>query len=395
MLRRPRRRFGAIAVALPLAIVLAACGSSKKSSSTTAAGSTATTAAATATTGSAASGATTAASSSAGSSSATTAGKLNSATLTGSGSTFIAPFVTASIDGFKKAQSAVTITYGGGGSGKGRQDLTDNVVDFAGTDALPAAADISKYKGGALLYFPPVAAPITVSYNLSGVKNLQLSPDTIAKIFERQIKTWNDPAIAADNPGATLPSTAIVVAHRSDSSGTTNNFTTFLTMASPTVWTLKSGSTVEWPADTQAGSGNPGVAQIIKGTAGAIGYVDLSDAKASGLSFASVKNKAGKFVAPTLDGATAALSNTTLKDDLSYTPMWADGDASYPITSPTWLMAYKNQTSKDKGNAVKAFITWMLTDGQTLAPTIDYAPLPKAMIDKVMAQVNQLVIPSS
>ena len=167
---------------------------------------------------------------------------------------------------------------------------------------------MAKFKGGEFLYFPTVAAPITVSYNLDGVDELQLTPDTIAKIFQRQITTWNDPAIAADNPGAKLPATPIVVAHRSDGSGTTENFTKFLVAAAPTDVDARSpGSTVEWPADTQAGNGNAGVAPIVKGTAGAIGYVDLSDAKATGLQFAKVKNKAGKFVEPTLEGAAAAL----------------------------------------------------------------------------------------
>ncbi len=141
--------------------------------------------------------------------------------------------------------------------------------------------DLATFKGGTVLYFPTVAAPITVSYNLSGVSELQLSPDTLAKIFQAQITTWNDPAIAADNPGATLPSTPIVVVHRSDGSGTTSNFTKYLKAAAPSTWTLDAGDTVNWPTSTQAGNGNAGVAQIIKDTDGAIGYVDLSDAKAS------------------------------------------------------------------------------------------------------------------
>src|SRR5205807_6462422 len=125
------------------------------------------------------------------------------------------------------------------------------------------------------------------------------------KIFQRNIKKWDDPAIAALNPGAKLPSTDITVAHRSDGSGTTENFTKYLVAAAPNTWTLKSGSTVEWPADTQAGNGNQGVAQIVKTTTGAIGYVDLSDAKASALQFAKVKNKAGKAAAATVDASTA------------------------------------------------------------------------------------------
>src|ERR1019366_6265133 len=147
-------------------------------------------------------------------------------------------------------------------------------------------------------------------------------------IFERQIKTWDDPAIKALNPGATLPSKNITVAHRSDSSGTTQNFTAYLTAAAPTAWTLSSGSTVQWPADTQAGNGNAGVAQIIKQADGGIGYVDFSDAKALALTFADVKNKAGKFVTPSLAGTSAALDTVTVNADLSYNPLDADGDTS-------------------------------------------------------------------
>src|SRR6266700_167879 len=201
-----------------------------------------------------------------------------SATLNASGATFPQPYYESVIGAFKQKNSNVTINYAGGGSGKGRQDFADQVVDFAGSDAPYSAADAANIKGGAYFYFPTVAAPITVSYNLSGVKKLQLSPVTIAKIFQRDIKTWNDPAIAADNPGVKLPSTSITVAHRSDGSGTTQLFSLWLTMAAPSTWTLGTGSTVSWPADSQGGNGNLGEAQIVKGTQGTIGYVDSSDA---------------------------------------------------------------------------------------------------------------------
>ena len=148
-----------------------------------------------------------------------------------------------------------------------------------------------KVKGGDVLYLPVLLGAITVSYNVDGVDKLQLSADTIAKIFQRDIKKWNDPAIAADNPGVKLPDADIVVAHRADGSGTTEQFTKYLDARVAGAWKLKSGSTVEWPADTQAGQGNGGVAQIVKSTKGAIGYVDLPDAKASGLHYASVKNR--------------------------------------------------------------------------------------------------------
>jgi phosphate transport system substrate-binding protein len=257
-----------------------------------------------------------------------------------------------------------------------------------------AAADVSKYKSP-FLYFPTVAAPITVSYNLSGVKDLKLDADTLAKIFQRQITTWNDPAIAALNSGVTLPSTAITVAHRSDGSGTTQNFTGYLVAAAPNTWTLKTGATVEWPADTQAGNGNAGVAQIVKSTAGAIGYVDLSDAKASGLQFAQIKNKAGKFVGPTIPGAEAALATAQVNADLTYNPLNADGDAAYPITAPTWLLAYTNQTDKAKGNALKSFLRYTVGPAQDLAKDVDFAKLPPELQKKAQAQIDNIVVPST
>ncbi|HET7489899.1 MAG TPA: phosphate ABC transporter substrate-binding protein PstS [Acidimicrobiales bacterium] len=323
----------------------------------------------------------------------TTAAKLAPATLNSSGSTFAQAFYEQSIAAFQEQQPEVTINYGGGGSGKGRQELQDQVTDFAGSDALIKPEDVPKYKGGEVLYVPTTAAPITVSYNLSGVDKLKLDAPTIAKIFQRQIKTWNDPAIAALNPGAKLPSTAITVAHRADGSGTTDQFTKYLAAAAPDAWTLGSGSTVNWPADTQAGNGNTGVAQIVKGTAGAVGYVDLSDARAAQLQMADLKNKAGKFVAPDVEAATAALENVTLNPDLSYSALDASGDTAYPITAGTWVLLYKNQVDKAKGEALKAFLTYVLTDGQKSARDIDYAALPDSMTKQALAQLNNIVLP--
>ena len=314
-------------------------------------------------------------------------------TLNASGATFPKGFYEVAIAGYKKVQPGVTVNYAGGGSGTGRQNLQDGVVDFAGSDGLVKSADVPKYKGE-FLYVPTVAAPITVSYNLGDVKDLTLDADTVAKIFQRQVVKWDDPAIAALNPGVKLPSTDITVAHRSDGSGTTENFTLYLVAAAPSTWTLKSGSTVEWPADTQAGNGNQGVAQIVKGTAGAIGYVDLSDAKASGLQYAKVKNKSGKAIAATLEGATAALAGAQVNPDLSYNPLNADGADAYPITAPTWILVYKNQTDKVKGAAIKSFLTYMLNDGQKLAKDVDYAPLPAALQQKALAQVEAIVVPA-
>ncbi|MEZ4364198.1 MAG: phosphate ABC transporter substrate-binding protein PstS [Kofleriaceae bacterium] len=322
---------------------------------------------------------------------------VQAAVLNGSGSTFQKAFQEVAIEGFTKANAKVKINYGGGGSGKGRQDLSDQVVDFAGSDSPYKEADLAKNKGGEVLYLPVLLGPITVAYNLDGVANLQLSPETIAKIFQRDIKTWNDAAIAADNPGVTLPATAIVVAHRSDGSGTTDNFTKYLDQAAGEAaggpWKLKSGSTVEWAADTQAGQGNSGVAQIVKSTAGAVGYVDLSDAKASGLRYAAIKNQAGKYVEPTAAAASAAGDGIEVQDNLLFSALNAKGDAAYPITYQSWVIVYAKQTDAAKAAALKAYLKYLLGDAQGMLEELDFAPLPASLRDKALAQLDKLQLP--
>ncbi len=318
------------------------------------------------------------------------------ATLNGSGSTFQKAYQEVAIEAFTKANSGVKINYSGGGSGKGRQDLADQVVELAGSDSAYKEADLAKNKGGEVLYFPILLGPITLSYNLEGIESLQLSPETIAKIFQRDIKKWDDAAIAADNPGAKLPATDIVVAHRSDGSGTTDNFTKYLDQtvgaaaATPGPWKLKSGSTVEWSADTQAGQGNAGVAQIVKSTAGAIGYVDLSDAKASGLRYAAIKNQAGKYVAPSAEASSAAADGIEIKENLLFSALNAKGDAAYPITYQSWVIVYAKQSDAAKGTALKAYLKYLLTDGQAMLTELDFAPLPKSLQDKALAQLEKL-----
>src|SRR5256884_5696998 len=179
--------------------------------------------------------------------------------------------------------------------------------------------------------------------SMSGVRNLKLSPGTIAGIFSGKIKTWNDPAIKADNSGVSLPSTAIPLAVRSDSSGTTQNFTEFLVEATGSAWSLGSSSTIKWPSSARAASGNPGVAQVVKSTPGAIGYVDYSTAKASGLTFASVKNKDASFIAPSPQSATAAPDAGALKPDLTFPAAWQGGATAYPVPYPSWDLGQPKQ----------------------------------------------------
>jgi len=321
------------------------------------------------------------------------AAETGAVTLNASGSTFQKPYQETAIEAFTKSAKNVKINYGGGGSGKGRQDLADQVVDFAGADSPYKDPDLAKNKGGDVLYFPVLLGAITLSYNVDGLDNLQLSPQTIAKIFQRDIKKWNDKDIAADNPDAKLPDADIVVAHRSDGSGTTDNFTKYLDKAAKDVWKLKSGSTVEWPADTQAGNGNPGVAQIVKGTKGSIGYVDLSDANASGLKYATVKNQAGKFVKPSSESASAAGDGIEVKDNLLFSAVDPKGDASYPITYQSWVIVYAKQTDHAKGSALKAYIKYLVTDGQQQLKALDFAALPKSLADKAVAQLDKIQVP--
>jgi phosphate transport system substrate-binding protein len=349
-----------------LALVLGACSSSSSSSSPASSGS-----------GSAAAG-------SSGSSSSL------SGTLNGSGSTFQLTFQQEAISAFKSVQPNMTVNYGGGGSGKGRTDLAGGTVNFAGSDSPIPSKEASGFTGKTILYFPVIIGPITMAYNLSGVSNLKLSPATIAGIFSGKIKTWNDPAIKADNSGANLPSTPITLAVRSDSSGTTQTFTLFLQDAAPSAWSLGSSSTIKWPSSARAASGNPGVAQVVKSTPGAIGYVDYATAKASGLTFASVKNKDGSFVAPSPDSATAAASSVTAKADLTFAAVWQGGANAYPITYQSWDLVNAKQPNANDAAMLKAYLGYLLGDGQKLLGQIGLAPLPSNLDQQAVAQLSKI-----
>jgi len=321
--------------------------------------------------------------------------ELPAAEITGSGSTFQAAYNNEVIQAFKSVQPNVTVIYpptNSGGSGKGQTDLQAELVEFAGSDGVPKEEELPLYQGGDLLYFPTVAAPITVSYNVSGVDELKLDGDTIAKIFQGQITKWNDPAIADLNRGVDLPDADIVAVHRSESSGTTANFTKFLTLAAPNTWTLGTDKTIAWTGG-QAAEGNGGVTNAVKSTPNSIGYIDYSDAKAGGLSFASIKNKDGNFVKASTESASAAVAGATINPDLSYDPIFDPGADSYAITSPTYIVIYKNQTDAAKGNAMKAFLEYIYGDGQEIATTIDYAPLSSELLSKAKAQLDDIVIP--
>ncbi len=314
----------------------------------------------------------------------------SSGTLNGSGSTLQLVYQQAAIQAFKSIQPSITVNYGGGGSGKGRTDLASNVVQFAGSDSPIPSTDLHLFNGKTVLYFPILISPITVSYNLSGVSNLKLDAPVIADIFQAKITKWNDPKIAALNPGVKLPSTAITIAHRSDSSGTTQNFSEFLVEAAPGVWKLGSDSTINWPANSQGGTGNSGVAQIIKQTPGAVGYVDYADAKASQLTYASIKNKDGSYVAPSVQGASAAADNAQLKPDLTFSAIWAPGATSYPITAQSWVLVYQKQSNSSVTKNLKSYLGYLVGNGQQTLSGLGYAPLPSSIDQKAKDQISKI-----
>ncbi len=358
--RQPVMRAGLVLVA----VALAACSSSSSSSS---------------------SSSTTTSSSAPPSSAAALSGTLN-----GSGSTFQTVFQESAISAFKSVDPGITVNYGSGGSGKGRTDLASGVVNFAGSDSPIPSSEMASFGGKKVLYFPVIIGPITMAYNLPGVSNLKLSPTVIANIFQGKITKWNDPAITAINPGVSLPSTAITLAVRSDSSGTTQNFSLFLMTAVPSVWTLGSSSTIKWPATARAGSGNPGVAQIVKTTVGAIGYVDYADAKASGLSYASVENSSGDYVAPSPASASVSAAGVTVAPNLTFHAVWGSGAGAYPITYQSWVLVYADQASATDAALLKAYIGYLLGPGQQLLTGLGYAPLPTQIDQMATAQLSQI-----
>jgi phosphate transport system substrate-binding protein len=309
-----------------------------------------------------------------------------SGSITGSGSSFQDPLEQAVISAFGNASQA-EVTYTKSSSGQGKKDFAGGTVDFAGTDSKVGATDGPT--AGSYVYIPIAAAPITVSYNLPGVTTaVKLSADTIAQIFTGKITMWNDPAIAADGNSG-LPSTKISVVVRSDSSGTTSNFTNYLKAASPTNFTLTPGSVVTWPAGLTTGAaGNGGVAQAIKQTAGAIGYVDFADAKNASLSFADVKNASGSFQTPSLAGASAAVAASTVGADLTFAPYSnVSGADVYPITSPTYVLLRPTYSDANKATLVKGYFTYMLTEGKSLYQGKNYAFLPDSLVQQAIAKI--------
>jgi phosphate transport system substrate-binding protein len=224
------------------------------------------------------------------------------------------------------------------------------------------------------------------------VQDLKLTPETLAGIFLGKITQWNDPAIAAQNKGAKLPDMQIVVAHRSDGSGTTAVFTDYLAKVSPE-WKSGpgAGKSVNWPTGL-GGKGNEGVTGIVKQTEGGIGYVELAYANQNKLPVAELKNKAGAFVKPSLESVSAAAAQVQMPDDYRVSITDADGKDAWPISAFTYLLVYKDQQDTVKGDALLKFLWWAVHDGQKAAPTLDYAPLPQGVVQKVEKTLRSMTV---
>src|SRR4051794_10847812 len=334
-----------------------------------------------------------------GSSASSSSGSKSSAqlggSLNGAGATFPQPVYQEWAARFQK-DAGTTVNYQGIGSGGGVAQFTAGTVDFGASDAAMTDDEIAAAKKkGDPVHVPTVLGAVTVSYNLPGVKSgLKLDGPTTADIFLGKITTWNDPKIASQNPGVQLPGETINICHRSDESGTTKNFTAFLADYSAE-WKNGPGvdKSVKWPSGTGA-KGNDGVAARIKQNQNSIGYVEQAYALANNFTFASVKNKSGAYIEPTLESASAAADGIALPADLRVSTINAPGKTAYPITALTFLLVYsdpcKAGMAADQAKRLKGWLDYAEGDGQAVAGELQYAKLPEALHAKASAKVDGL-----
>jgi phosphate transport system substrate-binding protein len=303
--------------------------------------------------------------------------------ITGAGATFPYPIYSKWFSEYNKLHPNVEINYQSIGSGGGIRQVTSRTVFFGATDG-PMTQDQLLAAPGKILHFPTVLGADVPVYNLAGVDSqLKFSGPVLADIFLGKVTKWNDAAIAKLNPDVKLPGTDITVVHRSDGSGTTYIWVDYLAKVSPE-WKQKVGvnTSVNWPVGV-GGKGNEGVAGLVKQTPGSIGYVELIYALQTKISYGTVQNMAGKFVAASTESVTAAAAEAAKKmpPDFRVSITNAPGDGAYPISSFTWLLLYESPQDKAQGKIMIDFMNWALTDGQKFAAALGYAPLPQAVVD--------------
>jgi len=313
--------------------------------------------------------------------------------INGAGATFPNPLYQKWCSEYRKVDPSVRINYQPIGSGGGQRQVLEQTVDFGGSDVPMKDAQLAKARGK-ILHIPTVAGAVVVTYNLPGNPKLKLDGPTVADIFLGKITRWNDPRIAALNPGSRLPGQDILIVHRSDGSGTTGIFTAYLNAVSPE-WKRRVGSdtSVRWPAGL-GGKGNDGVAGQVKQSPGAIGYVELIYALQNKLPFADLKNAAGEFVTPSLESVTAAMAEAKIPEDFRFMIIDPPGKGAYPIGGCTYILVYEDLKAhiKDPSHARKVveFLKWAETKGEDMAMALDYSPLPDGLRKRVLERINTI-----
>jgi phosphate transport system substrate-binding protein len=312
--------------------------------------------------------------------------------LQGAGATFPNPLYQKWVSEYGKLHANVQIDYQSIGSGGGIKQIQEQTVDFGASDA-PMKDEELKGAPGELLHVPTVLGAVVVTYNVASIAQpLHFSPEVIAEIFLGKIKKWDDAKIKQDNPGVNLPAADITTVHRSEASGTTFVFTDYLSKVS-SVWKEQVGTdkSPKWPAG-QGGKGNEGVTGQIKNQPNTIGYVELAYAVQNKLPVALIKNASGKFVEPSIDAVTAAAASASAEtpDDLRVSITNSPGENAYPISSYTYILAYKDQKNADKGKALVDFLWWGIHDGEQFARDLQYAPLPAEIVKRAEAKINSI-----
>jgi phosphate transport system substrate-binding protein len=313
------------------------------------------------------------------------------ASLKGAGASFPALLYEQYIKEFQKKNPGTKVSYQAIGSGGGIRQVQAGTVDFGGSDAAMTDAQISEGEAGkrGILLIPTAGGAVVPVFKVSGVDNLKLSRSVLPAIFSGQITTWNDKKIQADNPGVKLPSSKINLVVRADGSGTTFIFTNHLSAVNSYFkGRIGVGTAPKWTVDVLKGKGNAGVASTVKGTDNSIGYVEYSYAKQNGLKIADVQDASGSFVQPSLDNTNEAISAIAFPEN--FRVFEGNPKKGYPIVGVTWMMLYKQYPNADTANAVKSWMKWVLTDGQELNASKDFARMNSDVTQRALQQVESI-----
>lgn len=311
--------------------------------------------------------------------------------INGAGATFPYPIYSKWFDVYSTVNPDARFNYQSIGSGGGIKQITAKTVDFGATDGPMTDQQLAEAPGR-IFHIPMVMGAVVPAYNLPGIqKGLKFTPDVLADIYLGKITKWNDPRIASVNTGIELPDTSIVVARRSDGSGTTYIWVDYLSSVS-NEWKLKvgKGTSVNWPVGL-GGKGNEGVAGIVKQTPGSLGYIELSYAVKNNLAYGSLQNKSGNFIEPSLESTSKAAEGVDIPSDFRVSLVNSANPDSYPVSGFTWLLIYRNHDDPAKGKAIVEFIRWAVREGQQYTKDLMYAPLPAdvvTMIEKKLEDVK-------